>query len=60
MEASTHRIRFRVITPAYPTFNIYSRIARKTTALGPVLVATVVSRMDGWDVEVIDVCLQNR
>ncbi|MBW2562268.1 MAG: hypothetical protein JRE40_15640, partial [Deltaproteobacteria bacterium] len=54
MEASTHRIRFRVITPAYPTFNIYSRIARKTTALGPVLVATVVSRMDGWDVEVID------
>ncbi|MBW2560396.1 MAG: B12-binding domain-containing radical SAM protein, partial [Deltaproteobacteria bacterium] len=37
-----------------PTFNIYSRIARKTTALGPVLVATVVSRMDGWDVEVID------
>jgi len=54
METNTRRARFRVIAPAYPTFNIYSRVARKTTALGPVLVATVVDRMDGWDVEVID------
>lgn len=43
-----------MIAPAYPAFNIYSRIARKTTALGPLSVATVISRMEGWDVEVID------
>lgn len=54
MAASTQRQRFRMIAPAYPAFNIYSRIARQTTALGPVCVATVVSRMGGWDVEVID------
>ena len=54
MKPNTRRLRFRVIAPAYPAFNIYSRIARQTTALGPVMVATVVSRMDGWDVEVID------
>jgi radical SAM superfamily enzyme YgiQ (UPF0313 family) len=43
-----------MIAPAYPAFNIYSGIARKTTALGPLCVATVISRMHGWDVEVID------
>ena len=43
-----------MIAPVYPAFNIYSRIARRTTALGPLCVATVVSRMPGWDVEVID------
>jgi len=43
-----------MIAPAYPAFNIYSRIARQTTALGPVCVATAVSRVAGWDVEVID------
>lgn len=43
-----------MIAPAYPAFNIYSRIARQTTALGPLSVATVVSRIPGWDVEVID------
>ncbi|MCC6356227.1 MAG: B12-binding domain-containing radical SAM protein [Verrucomicrobiae bacterium] len=43
-----------MIIPAYPAFNIYSRIARHTTALGPVSVATVVSHLEGWDVEVID------
>jgi radical SAM superfamily enzyme YgiQ (UPF0313 family) len=43
-----------MIAPAYPAFNIYSRIARRTTALGPLCVATAVSRMPGWDVEVID------
>ena len=54
MTRNTRRFRFRVIAPVYPAFNVYSRIARQTTALGPVSVATVVSRMDGWDVEVID------
>ena len=48
------RQRFRIVIPAYPTFNIYSRVARRTTALGPVCVATAVSRMDRWDAEVID------
>ena len=43
-----------MIAPAYPAFNVYSNIARVTTALGPVSVATAVSRMDGWEVEVID------
>lgn len=54
METAGNRMRFRMIVPAFPAFNIYSRIARLTTALGPVCVATVVSRMEGWDVEVID------
>ena len=40
--------------PAYPAFNIYSRIANRTTALGPVCVASAANKMDQWDVEVID------
>ncbi len=51
---SRKRRRLRVIIPAYPAFNIYSRIARVTTALGPVSVATSVHEMGGWDAEVID------
>jgi len=43
-----------MIVPKYPAFNIYSHIARKTTALGPLCVATAVSKLPGWDVEVID------
>ncbi len=54
MNTALNACRFRMIEPAYPAFNIYSRIARKTTALGPLTVATVVSHMPGWDVEVID------
>jgi radical SAM superfamily enzyme YgiQ (UPF0313 family) len=42
------------VVPAYPTFNIYSCIAHKTTALGPVCVATAVREIAGWDAEVID------
>lgn len=45
---------FRMIAPAFPAFNIYSRIARNTTALGPVSVATKISELDKWDVEIID------
>lgn len=44
----------RIVVPAYPAFNIYSRIAKTTTALGPVCIATAVHEMPGWDVEVID------
>ncbi len=48
------RRRLRIVIPAYPAFNIYSRIANRTTALGPVCVATSVNELPGWDVEVID------
>jgi radical SAM superfamily enzyme YgiQ (UPF0313 family) len=48
------RRRLRIVIPAYPAFNIYSRIAKRTTALGPVCVATSVNELEGWDVEVID------
>jgi len=51
---SKKRYRFRLIIPKYPAFNIYSNIARITTALGPVCIATVVKEMEDWDVEVID------
>lgn len=51
---SKKRKRFRMVIPAYPAFNIYSQVAEKTTALGPVCVATAVREMPGWDVEVID------
>jgi radical SAM superfamily enzyme YgiQ (UPF0313 family) len=54
MDSSGKRHRLRIIVPAFPAFNIYSRIARKTTALGPVRVATAVHEMAGWDAEVID------
>jgi len=43
-----------MVIPAYPVFNIYSHIAKRTTALGPVCVASVANKMAGWDVEVID------
>lgn len=48
------RRRFRLIVPAYPAFNVYSGIARLTTALGPLCVATVVNKMPGWDAELLD------
>ncbi len=51
---SGKRRRLRIVIPAYPAFNIYSRIARVTTALGPVSVASAVHEVEGWDVEVID------
>jgi len=44
----------RVVIPTFPAFNIYSWVARITTALGPVAVATAVNEIEGWDVEVID------
>jgi radical SAM superfamily enzyme YgiQ (UPF0313 family) len=41
------RSRLRIVVPAYPA-------ARKTTALGPVYVASAVNEMEGWDAEVVD------
>ncbi len=54
LNKSKKRHRFRIVIPAFPTFNIYSNIANKTTALGPVSIASVVNKMERWDVEVID------
>ncbi len=54
LDLSKKRHRLRIIIPAYPAFNIYSRIAKGTTALGPVCVASAVNEMEKWDVEVID------
>jgi len=54
LDLSKNRYRLRIVIPAYPAFNIYSRIARRTTALGPVCIATSASKMDRWDVEVVD------
>jgi len=54
LDLTKKRHRFRVVIPAYPAFNIYSHIAKKTTALGPVCVATAVNKMRKWDAEVID------
>ncbi len=48
------RYRLRIIIPAYPAFNIYSFIADKTTALGPICVASAANEVEGWEVEVID------
>ena len=54
LDVSKKRFRLRIVIPAYPAFNIYSHIANKTTALGPVCVASAVNEMERWDVEVID------
>ncbi|HNW92868.1 MAG TPA: radical SAM protein, partial [bacterium] len=45
---------FRMIIPQFPGFNVYSHVASKTTAVGPLYVATAVAQLPGWDVEVID------
>jgi len=45
---------FRLVIPAFSGFNIYSGIASKTTALGPVVIASVVDLLPGWKAEVID------
>ncbi len=53
-ESVAVRRRLRIVVPAFPAFNIYTHVACKTTALGPVCIASVVNKMPGWDVEVID------
>ncbi len=44
----------RFIIPAFPELNIFTRQAKKTTALGPIMVATAANRLLGWRVEIID------
>ena len=48
------RARLRIVCPAYPAFNTYSRPAKVMTALGPVCIATVAQRIPAWDAEVVD------
>ena len=45
---------FRIVIPAFKEINIFSRIAKITTGLGPIMVATVADELCGWRVEVID------
>ncbi|MFH1854576.1 MAG: radical SAM protein [Candidatus Omnitrophota bacterium] len=54
LDLSKKRYRLRIIIPAFPAFNIYSYIAKRTTALGPLCVASAAKEMERWDVEVID------
>ena len=53
-EVRDRRLRLRIVCPAYPAFNIYSRPAKVMTALGPICIATAVQDVPGWDAEVID------
>ncbi len=52
MNAKTPLVRF--IAPAYPNENIFSRIARRMTPLGLIMVATAACDWNRWRVEVID------
>jgi radical SAM superfamily enzyme YgiQ (UPF0313 family) len=54
VDQSKKRYRFRLVIPAFPAVNIYSMAARRTTALGPVCIASSVAKMPKWDAEVID------
>lgn len=54
LDLSRKRYRLRIVIPAFPAFNIYSYVAKRTTALGPLCVASSVNEMERWDVEVID------
>lgn len=54
ISASKKRYMFRIVIPKFPAVNIYSYNARRTTALGPVCIASAVNKMDKWDAEVID------
>ena len=49
-----NRYLFRIIIPIFPNFNIYTFAANKTTSVGPIYVATSASKLESWDVEVID------
>jgi len=43
-----------MIVPAFPGDNIFTRQAKRTTALGPILIATAANKLLGWRVEVVD------
>ena len=54
METDKKWMLFRIIIPAFSEINIFTRIAQKITALGPIMVATAANKLWGWRVEVID------
>ncbi|MDP3052367.1 MAG: cobalamin-dependent protein [bacterium] len=45
---------FRMIIPAFREINIFTPIAERITALGPIIIATVADKLWGWRAEVID------
>ncbi len=45
---------FRLIIPAFPEVNIFTRFTKSMTALGPIMVATAINKLWGWRVEVVD------
>lgn len=45
---------FRMIIPAVPGVTIFTGQSKRTTALGPIMVATSANKLWGWRVEVID------
>ncbi len=53
-EKQDNRCLLRIIVPSYPRLNIFSRKAKRTTALGSIMVATVANQLEEWQVEVID------
>jgi len=52
MNKKERRYLFRMIIPQL-SYNIFSRVVKKTIALGPVVVATAASKLFDWDVEII-------
>lgn len=51
---NSRRYLMRIILPAFPFPNIFSSVAKVTTSLGPICVATAANKLEKWDVEVID------
>ena len=48
------RYRFRLVLPSFSNLSVYSHVAKSTTSLGPLNIATMVNRLDDWDAEVVD------
>jgi radical SAM superfamily enzyme YgiQ (UPF0313 family) len=51
---NSRRYLMRIILPAFSFPNIFSKVAKVTTSLGPICVATAANKLEEWDVEVID------
>jgi radical SAM superfamily enzyme YgiQ (UPF0313 family) len=51
---NSRRYLMRIILPAFSFPNIFSKVAKVTTSLGPICVATAANKLEKWDVEVID------
>jgi len=45
---------FRMVIPAFKEINIFTPFAKKITALGPTMIATVADKLWGWRAEIID------